>query len=549
LYEMQVCFLFNKRHASTATVLPTANHRRKQRLLICVFDKCSSFFISFFFSRKGNLKRTTTIVKPCTATSSSVISYCKLKSTCCNHCISWLSITDTRSMADKEALLAQIRGGITLRKVKTVDKSSPIIQAENETFRPLSISAYSTPPAPSFSHWKNVHNKSNNSTSTNDHHTGRSTVNRDALLEEIRKGVTLRHIDNSNGKMADNSAKVEQAKVEEKIVKPVELLTRALKVAAAKKLAEDVKNNYKNHNNFLLTNSVPRSWIHRNGCLSPKPCYTAAVNETFPTDQINGNHLENDDAQTEISINSNSNDSAPVAEKQTTDNNCSTATGDSNQFPQNTTVSKSNFNFVENVKPKDFTQETHCNSSTSTTSSSITSISGGNRSTAFLNINHQPRSKMFIQNEIDKSMLNNSHKIENNNDNSNSSGAVNRMALKYEQTLHQQSTHNACTISRHSPCFVEVANQVTFKKPAFRNLSSAKEEKEEAEEQNKNSSNGKKADKKSEATKRSAQLNITLAEPKTQNNSTLDSFRQIRFEIDINNPDGTFLKVHPRLIT
>ncbi|KAL1240467.1 DNA ligase [Trichinella pseudospiralis] len=502
---MQVCFLFNKRHASTATVLPTANHRRK----------------------KGNLKRTTTIVKPCTATSSSVISYCKLKSTCCNHCISWLSITDTRSMADKEALLAQIRGGITLRKVKTVDKSSPIIQAENETFRPLSISAYSTPPAPSFSHWKNVHNKSNNSTSTNDHHTGRSTVNRDALLEEIRKGVTLRHIDNSNGKMADNSAKVEQAKVEEKIVKPVELLTRALKVAAAKKLAEDVKNNYKNHNNFLLTNSVPRSWIHRNGCLSPKPCYTAAVNETFPTDQIN----------------------APVAEKQTTDNNCSTATGDSNQFPQNTTVSKSNFNFVENVKPKDFTQETHCNSSTSTTSSSITSISGGNRSTAFLNINHQPRSKMFIQNEIDKSMLNNSHKIENNNDNSNSSGAVNRMALKYEQTLHQQSTHNACTISRHSPCFVEVANQVTFKKPAFRNLSSAKEEKEEAEEQNKNSSNGKKADKKSEATKRSAQLNITLAEPKTQNNSTLDSFRQIRFEIDINNPDGTFLKVHPRLIT
>ncbi|KRZ74272.1 hypothetical protein T10_745 [Trichinella papuae] len=457
-------------------------------------------------------------------------------------------------MADKEALLAQIRSGITLRKVKTVDKSNPIIQAENETFRPLSISAYSTPPAPSFSQWNNVHNNSNNSTSTNGH-TGQSTVNRDALLEEIRKGVTLRHIDNSSGKKADNSAKVEQAKAEEKIVKPVELLTQALKVAAAKKLAEDVKNNYKNHNNFLLTNSVPRSWIHRNGCLSPKPCYTV-VNKTFPTDRMNSNHLENDDAHAEICINSDSSDtpvvekqtSKPFSSKQTTDNNCSTATGDSNQFPQNTTVSKSNFNFVENVKPKDLIQETHCSSSTSSTSSSTTSILGGNRSTAFLNINH-PRSKIFIQNEIDKSMLNNSHKIENNtNDNSSSSGAVSRMALKYEQTLHQQSADNACTISRHSPCFVEVANQATFKKPAFRNLLSAKEE-EEAEEQSENSSNCEKADKESEVTKRSAQLNITLAEPKTPNNSTLDSFRQIRFEIDINNPNGTFLKVHPRLIT
>ncbi|KRY28085.1 putative WH2 motif protein [Trichinella spiralis] len=427
-------------------------------------------------------------------------------------------------MADKEALLAQIRSGITLRKVKTVDKSSPVIQAENETFRPLSISTYSTPPAPSFSQWKNANNSNNNnnnSTSTNGH-IGQSTVNRDALLEEIRKGVTLRHIDNSNGKKSHNSAKVEHAKAEEKIVKPVELLTQAIKVAAAKKLAQDVKNNYKNHNNFLLTNSVPRSWIHRNGCLPPKSCYTP-VNKIFPSDQMNGNHLENDDAHPEISINSDS-------------------TGDSNQFPQNTFSNGTNFNFVENVKAKDSIHETECSSSTSSTSSSTTSILGGNRSTAFLNINH-PKSKIFIQNETDKS------KIENNsNDNSSSSGAVSRMALKYEKTLHQQSTDNMnCTISRHSPCFAEVANQATFTKPAFRNLLSEKEE--EAEEQRENSSNGKKVLKESEATKRSAQLNITLAEPNTQNNSTLDSFRQIRFEIDINNPNGTFLKVHPRLIT
>ncbi|KAL1244300.1 Verprolin [Trichinella spiralis] len=451
-------------------------------------------------------------------------------------------------MADKEALLAQIRSGITLRKVKTVDKSSPVIQAENETFRPLSISAYSTPPAPSFSQWKNANNSNNNnnnSTSTNGH-IGQSTVNRDALLEEIRKGVTLRHIDNSNGKKSHNSAKVEHAKAEEKIVKPVELLTQAIKVAAAKKLAQDVKNNYKNHNNFLLTNSVPRSWIHRNGCLPPKSCYTP-VNKIFPSDQMNGNHLENDDAHPEISINSDSTDAEKqtrklFSPKQTTDSNCSTTTGDSNQFPQNTFSNGTNFNFVENVKAKNSIHETECSSSTSSTSSSTTSILGGNRSTAFLNINH-PKSKIFIQNETDKS------KIENNsNDNSSSSGAVSRMALKYEKTLHQQSTDNMnCTISRHSPCFVEVANQATFTKPAFRNLLSEKEE--EAEEQRENSSNGKKVLKESEATKRSAHLNITLAEPNTQNNSTLDSFRQIRFEIDINNPNGTFLKVHPRLIT
>ncbi|KHJ43357.1 hypothetical protein D918_06592 [Trichuris suis] len=88
------------------------------------------------------------------------------------------------TMADKSRLLEQIRDGVKLRSVKTVDKSKPLILAENESLKNLTGTAASCPQPPplpvTFGNRKNGNLVG---------------ADRVALMNEIRAGIKLRHID------------------------------------------------------------------------------------------------------------------------------------------------------------------------------------------------------------------------------------------------------------------------------------------------------------------------------------------------------------------
>ncbi|CDW53593.1 WH2 motif protein [Trichuris trichiura] len=84
-------------------------------------------------------------------------------------------------MADNSRLLEQIRDGVKLRSVKTVDKSKPLILAENESLKNLIGTPASCRQSPiTFGNQKNGNSPG---------------ADRAALMNEIRAGIKLRHID------------------------------------------------------------------------------------------------------------------------------------------------------------------------------------------------------------------------------------------------------------------------------------------------------------------------------------------------------------------
>uniref|UniRef100_A0A5S6QZJ4 WH2 domain-containing protein n=2 Tax=Trichuris muris TaxID=70415 RepID=A0A5S6QZJ4_TRIMR len=90
-------------------------------------------------------------------------------------------------MADTSRLLEEIRDGIKLRSVKTVDKSKPLILAENESLKNVTRTALPPLPCPQPPPLPLGLDSDQNGHSIN--------ADRTALMNEIRAGIKLRHID------------------------------------------------------------------------------------------------------------------------------------------------------------------------------------------------------------------------------------------------------------------------------------------------------------------------------------------------------------------